>query len=65
MRRAHAPANGRPVDRVKQYPDEHFIVPANRLFCTACREEISTKKSVIDLHIKSAKHSCGKVKLRQ
>ena len=36
-----------PADRVKQYPDKHFIVSAKRLFCTACGEEISTKKSVI------------------
>ena len=51
----HDPISVRPVDRVKQYPNNHFIVSAEKFFCTACREEVSTKKSVINLHIKSAK----------
>ena len=32
-------------------------------FGAACKEEISTKKSVIDMHIKSSKHTSGKLKL--
>lgn len=64
-RSVFAPATIRPIDRVKQYPDEQFIVSAKKFFCAACKEEISTKKSVIDMHIKSAKHSSGKLKLLQ
>ena len=30
------------------------------MFCTACREEIALKKSVISMHIKSKKHERGK-----
>ena len=40
------------------------MASANKLFCTACREEISIKKSVIMLHIRSKKHSKGKVQLQ-
>ena len=64
-RSAYAPTTVQTFDRVKQYPDEHFIVSAKKLFCTACREEISTKKSVINLHIKSTKHASGKKKFQQ
>ncbi len=45
------------AQRVKEYSDEGFTVSAKKLFCTACREEVSTKKSVINLHIKSEEHS--------
>lgn len=34
-----------------------------KLFCSACREEVSTKKSIIDLHVKSAKHQKGKERI--
>ena len=59
------PKSVKPVDRVKQYPGDHFVVSANKLFCSACREEVSTKKRIIDLHIKSAKHQKGKKILRE
>ena len=52
-----------PADRVRNYPEESFTVSNNRLFCSACREEVATKKSVIELHIKSQKHSRGKSRL--
>ena len=50
--------------RVKEYPNEALVVSANKLFCTVCRKEVSLKKSVITLHIKSGKHSQGKVHLQ-
>ena len=53
-----------PAVRVKQYPDENFKVSNHSLFCTACRETLSLKKSIIDLHVKTAKHTNGKVKLK-
>ena len=44
------------ADRVKQFPNEHFTVSSGKLFCLACREELSTKKTILELHIKAAKH---------
>lgn len=49
---------------VKEYSGECFVVSANKLFCAACREEVSIKKSVITLRIRSEKHSRGKVQLQ-
>ena len=55
-----------PAERVRSYPNEHFSVNANKkLFCSACREEVATKKSIIDLHVKSQKHERGKQRLAQ
>ena len=45
-----------PADRIKLFPDEHFSVSVGKLFCLACREVLSTKKSVLGLHIKSVKY---------
>ena len=33
---------------------------SGKLFCLACREELSTKKNTLELHIKVAKHVKGK-----
>ena len=44
------------ADRVKMYPTEHFSVSNLKLFCLCCREELSLKKSSLQLHIKSLKH---------
>ena len=52
-----------PAQRVREFPNEQLKVSAGRIFCTACREELSTKKSTIDNHIASAKHSAGKERL--
>jgi len=40
-----------------------LTVSGRRLFCNACREELSTKRSIIVSHIKSEKRSNGMVKL--
>mgnify|MGYP001576794608 CR=1 FL=1 len=47
-------------ERVQQYPGEPFTVSANKLFCNACRMVIKTKKSTIELHIKSYRHCKAK-----
>ena len=52
-----------PAERVKVYPDEGFSVSNGKLFCRACREELATKKSSLDSHIKSHKHLNGKRRL--
>ena len=57
------PKNVKPIDRVKQYANDHLQVSAGKLFCSACREEVSTKKSIIDKHINSTKHQKGKERI--
>lgn len=62
---AYDPKSVSPAERVKAYPKERLCVSNNKLFCTACHEQISLKKSTIELHIKSAKHDKGKERLIQ
>ena len=38
---------------------------AGKLFCEACREELSLKKSTIKNHIRSSKHSSMKNRLKE
>ena len=47
-------------DRVKAYSGEHFTSSNNKFFCSACREVVSLKKSVIEHHIASQKHRRSK-----
>ena len=50
-----------PLTRVREYYSNEFLgVVSGKLFCNACRETISVKKSVIVWHVKSAKHAAGK-----
>lgn len=46
-------------DRVKGYPKQHFAVVSGSLRCNACSETLSLKKSSIDKHIRSSKHTNG------
>ena len=57
------PKSVTPSQRVGEFQGEMLTVSGRRLFCNACREELSTKRSIIVSHIKSEKHSNGKVKL--
>ena len=54
-------------DRVKQYPEECLTTynKGQKLFCNACREELSLKKNIINSHISSIKHKTSKEKLTQ
>lgn len=45
-----------PSQRVSEYKQEPFTVSGGHLFCSACREELSLKRSIISNHIASAKH---------
>ena len=54
-----------PAMRVKAYPEECFVVSADKLFCTACREELSMKASVLTLHVKCMKHRDSKLRLHR
>ena len=58
-----APTSVSPADRVRGYPDENLAVSNKALYCLGCREEVSVKKSVLELHIKSQKHLNGKKRL--
>lgn len=50
--------------RLEEFSKESFKVVSNTvLFCQACKEEISVKKSVITGHIASKQHSTNKEKL--
>ena len=34
-----------------------------KLFCRACREEVSVEKSIVENHVKSSKHAKGKERM--
>ena len=59
------PKNVKPTDRVKQYTNDDLQVSSGKSFCSACREEISTKNSIIDKHINSTKHQKGKERITE
>jgi len=42
-----------PSQCLKQYPEDNFKISGNKLFCTACREPLSHKKSVIGRYIEA------------
>ena len=52
-----------PQHRVKEFPNEQLSVSKGRLFCKACREELSLKSSSLMNHLKSQKHKDGKKRL--
>ena len=51
--------------RVRRFPDENFIVREGKLFCNACRQILSMKKSVLKIHVSSKKHRDGTQKLKR
>ena len=60
------PKNVSATQRVKEFPEECLEVTGVRkpkLFCKACREELSLKKNIIVSHVSSAKHKTSKDKL--
>ena len=60
---ASDPKSVTPSQRIRQYAGENLSVSNKKLFCLACREELSVKSSVISYHIKSTKHISGKKRL--
>ena len=57
------PTSVTPSQRVKEFNNQKLTVSAGKLFCLACREELSLKKSIIKNHIASTKHTIGKEKI--
>ena len=60
---APEPKSVQPQQRLKRYPNEQLDISAGKLFCKACREELSLKSSSLANHIKCVKHQEGKRKL--
>ena len=59
------PKSVSPRDRVSEFPDECLTVTgtgAGKLFCNACREELSLRRNIVANHVASNKHKCGKEK---
>lgn len=54
------PKSTTPLQCVKEFPDESLTTSSGKLFCTAGRECLSLKLSIITNHVKSVKHSQGK-----
>ena len=52
-------------DRINQFPDQFLIVRGTKIFCDACKEILSSKKSVIKLHCASQKHVRSKEKSKK
>ena len=53
------------VQRARELSKEMDTVSAGKLFCTACREELSLKLSIIKNHVKSTKHAQRKNQLTE
>ncbi len=55
-----------PSDRLKEFPNECLKINfSKKLFCEACREVVSHKKSSVQTHLKSNKHKKGKDRLQR
>ena len=60
------PKKIKPEVRVKEFPGEFLEVRKGKLFCVACREEVSLKKSTVKNHIYSGiKHKNSKKRLAE
>ena len=53
------------VQKVNEFSGEMLINSAGKLFCSACREELSLKLSIVKNHVESAKHSRHKRQLEE
>ena len=49
----------------RSIPRNFLVMSAGKLFCSACREEMGFKGSVIANHTRSAKHNGGKESLKK
>ncbi len=44
------PKSVSPRDRVTEFPEEGLTVSNGKLFCSACREELSLRKNIVANH---------------
>lgn len=42
---------------MREFKDEMLTVSSGKLFCSACREELSLKLSIVKKHVQSSKHT--------
>lgn len=63
-KRSVSAASAALLQRVSEFPGEHLRVSLGKLFCNACRETLSLKRSVVQLHVRSKKHEASKENLR-
>lgn len=63
VKAVYQPKSITPISRVREFAGENLMVSTGNLFCSACREPLSLKKSIIKLHLDSQKHKTAKVKL--
>ena len=52
-----------PSQRVREFPTEPSTVSHGQLFCSACREQLSLKRSILKNHVESVKHRNSKERL--
>ena len=62
-RGANEPKSVTPSQHVTEHPNECLTTSNKQLFCRACREELSLVSSVVNNHLKPAKHQAGKQRL--
>ena len=53
------------LSRLKEFQGEYLVVKKDKLFCSACREELALKKSTITNHIGGVKHKKSKEALEK
>ena len=63
VRKTKEPSSVRALDRVKSYPDECLESRQGRLFCRACKHDISVRKTAFITHLSSKKHKVNKTTL--
>lgn len=54
-----------PTQRVREFENECLTVTRGDLFCSACHEHLSLKRSIIKNHIQSTKHESHKKRLQR
>ena len=59
------PKSVTPSQRVREFDKEALVVSHGHLFCSACREQLSLKRSVIKNHVQSVKHENSKKRLEK
>ena len=52
-----------PRQQVKEFLTEPFTLCYGQLFCSACREQLSLKRSILKNHVESLKHRNSKDRL--
>lgn len=59
------PKSVSPQQRVRENPGQSLVLSRGKLFCNACREEVSLKSSSVKNHTRSGKHNERKKKLER